>query len=91
MGDSGLIFVTGQQSRVMTYYIIPQVGYIEKLFFNHPHCLLCLCFQLGPARRWCSFLDGLTEELQEEKSTTVYEDYTFVTKKELEELGLLHI
>lgn len=43
--------------------------------------------QLGPAPRWCSFLESLTEELEENTNTTVYEDYKFLTKNELEELG----
>lgn len=43
--------------------------------------------QLGPAPRWCSFLEGLTEELEETAGQTVYEDYKFVSQTELEELG----
>ena len=43
--------------------------------------------QLGPAPRWCSFLEGLTEELEETAGQNVYEDYKFVTKAEVEELG----
>ena len=35
---------------------------------------------MGPAPRWCSFLDVITEELEEEESSTVYDDYKFVTK-----------
>ncbi|XP_043533823.1 nucleolar protein 10 [Chiloscyllium plagiosum] len=46
---------------------------------------------LGPAPRWCSFLDNLTEELEENPETTVYDDYKFVTKKDLENLGLAHL
>lgn len=42
---------------------------------------------LGPAPRWCSFLDNLTEELEENPESTVYDDYKFVTKKDLENLG----
>lgn len=38
---------------------------------------------LGPAPRWCSFLDVLTEELEEEQEASVYEDYKFVTKAEV--------
>ena len=64
-GPSGLLFVAGEQSRVMTYFVP----------------------QLGPAPRWCSFLEGITEELEEAKSTTVYEDYKFITAAEVEELG----
>ena len=29
---------------------------------------------LGPAPRWCSFLEGLTEEM-EEAAPTIYDDY----------------
>ncbi|XP_076368050.1 nucleolar protein 10 lethal (2) 34Fd isoform X2 [Tachypleus tridentatus] len=46
---------------------------------------------LGPAPRWCSFLDSLTEELEESSHNTVYDDYKFVTRRELEDLGLLHL
>lgn len=46
---------------------------------------------LGPAPRWCSFLDNLTEELEETHQDTVYDDYKFVTHKELENLGLGHL
>lgn len=30
---------------------------------------------LGPAPRWCSFLENLTEELEENASPTLFEDY----------------
>ena len=33
---------------------------------------------LGPAPRWCSFLEGLTEELEENVQPTVYDDYRSV-------------
>lgn len=42
---------------------------------------------LGPAPRWCSFLDNLTEEL-EEAAPNIYADFKFVTKQELAQLGL---
>eukprot|EP00088_Acartia_fossae_P005215 TRINITY_DN1228_c0_g1_i2.p1 TRINITY_DN1228_c0_g1~~TRINITY_DN1228_c0_g1_i2.p1 ORF type:complete len:712 (-),score=222.82 TRINITY_DN1228_c0_g1_i2:67-2202(-) len=46
---------------------------------------------LGPAPKWASFLDSLTEELEESRTATVYDDYKFVTKQELYELGLDHL
>ncbi|CAG9771940.1 unnamed protein product [Ceutorhynchus assimilis] len=46
---------------------------------------------LGPAPKWASFLDSLTEELEESNAETVYDDYKFVTKQELENLGLDHL
>ncbi|GLV38829.1 lethal (2) 34Fd [Carabus blaptoides fortunei] len=46
---------------------------------------------LGPAPKWAGFLDTLTEELEESNTETVYDDYKFVTKPELEGLGLEHL
>lgn len=56
---------------------------------------------LGPAPRWCSFLDNLVEEMAEDaddpnafhsssqhKGGEVYDNYKFVTPKELAALGL---
>ena len=43
---------------------------------------------LGPAPRWCHFLDNLTEEMEEANDTSVYDDYKFVTKDDLERLSL---
>jgi len=43
---------------------------------------------LGTAPKWCSFLDNLTEELEEQRQNVVYENYQFVTREELESLGL---
>ncbi|RMZ93568.1 Nucleolar 10 [Brachionus plicatilis] len=43
---------------------------------------------IGPAPKWCSFLDNLTEELESNPTSTVYDDYKFLTKQELETLGL---
>lgn len=39
--------------------------------------------QLGPAPKWCPFLDNLTEEMEEKTTETIYDDYKFVTRKEL--------
>jgi len=50
---------------------------------------------LGPAPRWCSFLENLTEEMEEaalsKESTAVYDNFKFVTKSELAQLGLDHL
>lgn len=43
---------------------------------------------MGPAPKWCSFLDNLTEEIESDVVENIYDDYQFVTQKELEELGL---
>ncbi|KIH61972.1 NUC153 domain protein [Ancylostoma duodenale] len=46
---------------------------------------------LGPAPKWCSYLEAITEELEENQSAAVYDDYKFVTKEELESLSLSHL
>jgi len=46
---------------------------------------------LGNAPKWCTFLDNITEELEEKPADTVYDDYKFLTLKELETLGLSHL
>ncbi|KAF7492906.1 Nucleolar protein 10 [Sarcoptes scabiei] len=43
---------------------------------------------IGPAPKWCSFLDRITEELEESNENVIYDDYKFVTEQELDELGL---
>jgi ribosome biogenesis protein ENP2 len=47
--------------------------------------------QLGPAPRWCSFLDNLVEEMAEEVQTETYANYKFVTIPELRSLSLAHL
>jgi len=42
---------------------------------------------LGLAPDWCGHLGGLTEELEETKSKTVFDNYQFVTMDQLEELN----
>lgn len=46
---------------------------------------------IGTAPKWCSFLDSITEELEESPQDIVYDDYKFVTKTELDELGLSNL
>lgn len=39
--------------------------------------------QLGPAPKWCSFLENLTEEMEDQTTRTAYQDYKFVERSEL--------
>lgn len=83
-GDSGLILATSEQERVQSYYVPA----------------------LGLAPRWAAFLDSLTEELAEGEGpsggsgadaaagaggTGVYDDFRFVTRTELADMGLEHL
>ncbi|KAM7505254.1 hypothetical protein LguiB_004158 [Lonicera macranthoides] len=46
---------------------------------------------LGPAPKWCSYLENLTEELEEGAQTTIYDDFKFLTKEDLERLNLTNL
>ncbi|KAI9151705.1 WD repeat protein [Paramyrothecium foliicola] len=47
--------------------------------------------QLGPAPRWCSFLDNMVEEMAEEVRTETYDNYKFLTLPDLKQLSLTHL
>lgn len=57
--------------------------------------------QLGPAPKWCSFLDNLVEEMaedpndpnafQSQKVGEIYDNYKFLTTQQLEALNLSHL
>ena len=57
--------------------------------------------QLGPAPRWCSFLDNLVEEMAEDandpnafgdrQSGEVYDNYKFLTMQQLKTLNMDHL
>ena len=39
--------------------------------------------QLGPAPPWASFLENITEEMEDQTTRSVYEDYKFLDRNEL--------
>ncbi|RKF61336.1 Ribosome biogenesis protein ENP2 [Erysiphe neolycopersici] len=47
--------------------------------------------QLGPAPRWCSFLDNMVEEMAEDITVETYDNYKFLTLPDLKKLNLAHL
>ena len=57
--------------------------------------------QLGPAPKWCAFLDNLVEEMAEDpndpnaytgqRTGEIYDNYKFLTMEQLESLNLSHL
>jgi ribosome biogenesis protein ENP2 len=47
--------------------------------------------QLGPAPKWCSFLDNMVEEMAEDEKTETYDNYKFLTVPQLKSLNLDHL
>jgi len=46
---------------------------------------------IGPAPKWASFLENITEELEETKNYSVYEDHKFLTYGDLEQIGATNL
>ncbi|KAK0429323.1 hypothetical protein QR680_011319 [Steinernema hermaphroditum] len=63
------------------------------LFFanEQPKMLQYFIPAIGTAPKWCSYLETITEELEETDVPTVYDDYKFLTKDQLEEIGLANL
>ena len=47
--------------------------------------------QLGPAPKWCGFLDNMVEEMAEEETAETYDNYKFLTLPELKQLNMGHL
>lgn len=43
--------------------------------------------ELGHAPKWCAFLENLSEEMEEANSTTLYDDFKFLTATDLDKLN----
>lgn len=46
---------------------------------------------MGHAPKWCAFLENLTEEMEESNSTTLYDDFKFLTPADLDKLNASHL
>lgn len=79
------------QSDLNDLHIVPKTGML--FLANEDKKMLSYYLPaLGPAPKWASFLDRIVEELEESTSNNaIYEDFKFVTEKELNELGLEHL
>ncbi|XP_023218285.1 nucleolar protein 10-like [Centruroides sculpturatus] len=89
--NNGKIFTSIQATTDLNdLCVVPDSGLI---FLAHEERKVLTYYipALGPAPKWCSFLDSLTEELEESGQDIVYDDYKFVSKKELGNLGLSHL
>ncbi|EFN87882.1 nucleolar protein 10 [Harpegnathos saltator] len=89
--NSGKIYTSIEaQNDLNDLCVIPNTGML--LMANEtPKMQIYYIPSLGPAPPWCSFLDNLTEELEELNYDIIYDNYKFITEKELEELDLLHL
>lgn len=99
--DAGIMKVWDENSGKQKAYIESESSFNDfctipgtGMFFFAQEEMKMLTYyipDMGPAPRWCSFLDNLTEEIETENVTNIYDDYKFVTRQELGELGLEHL
>ncbi len=78
------------ESKLNNLCLFPDSGLLF-LANEAPKILTYYIPALGAAPRWCAFLDSLTEELEENTEATVYDDYKFVTRQELDGLGMSNL
>ncbi|KAK9846298.1 hypothetical protein WJX81_001159 [Elliptochloris bilobata] len=90
--DSGKGFTSVQPAEpgINDVLVWPDSG-LMMLGMDAPRIQAYFVPALGPAPRWCSFLEGLTEELEESAQPALYDDYRFVTRAELDRVGLGHM
>jgi len=88
--NSGMMFISNESPKIQSYYIPVSLNYFASDSDNTPK-LHFRTQALGPAPRWCGFLDGLTEELEESNHQNIYDDYKFITAKRADELGLTNL
>ncbi|KAL2476495.1 embryo sac development arrest 7 [Abeliophyllum distichum] len=46
---------------------------------------------LGQAPKWCSYMENITHELEENGQPTIYDDFKFLTKEDLAKLNITHL
>jgi len=85
--DDGKLFMTLEPKHTITDVLVQDGSGLVMMPGNTSKVQTYYVPNLGPAPRWCSFLDNLTEELEEDKQL-VYEDYKFITRDEVEKYGI---
>ena len=82
------------ESDINDMHILPKTGLI-MLANENPDMSSYYVPQLGPAPKWCRFLDNITEELEGDMTgstgPSAWSDYKFVDKSELDQLNLSHL
>lgn len=86
--DSGKAFVNIEPAwDITTTHVVPNSGMI-MVGGENPRMNIYHIPDLAPAPRWAAFLDNMTDELESSTNKTVYQDYKFVTREEIDRLGI---
>lgn len=89
--DTGKIFTNIEpKSHINMFELCKNSGLI-LVAADCPRMGIYFVPQLDNAPKWCSFLENITEELEEELNNVVYDEFKFVTLEEIEELGCANL
>lgn len=75
---------------INTTHVVPNTGMI-MVGGENPRMNTYYVPDLAPAPKWASFLDNMTDELEADTKQAVYQDFKFVTREELERLGVTRL
>lgn len=99
--DSGVLKIWDENSGKQIAYIESQSEFNDMatipntglLFFAQEDTKMLSYYipAMGPAPRWCSFLDSFIEDIESQAQQNIYDDYKFVTNDELVDLGLYYL
>jgi ribosome biogenesis protein ENP2 len=73
------------QSEINSFSNVQDSG-VYLVAQEHPRIGIYFIPQLDPAPKWCPFMENITEELEEQDTHIVYDDFKFLTLTQLEEL-----
>lgn len=75
---------------INTVHVVPGTG-MMMVGGENPRMNTYYIPDLAPAPKWASFLDNMTDELEADTKQAVYQDFKFVTREELERLGVTRL
>lgn len=72
---------------INTTHVVPNTGMI-MVGGENPRMNIYYIPDLAPAPKWAAFLDNMTDELEGDTKQAVYQDFKFITREEIERLGI---
>ncbi|PRP79593.1 nucleolar protein 10-like [Planoprotostelium fungivorum] len=89
-GELGKMVSSIEPSHSINDMVVAKDSGLVLMAMDHPRMNAYFIPALGQAPKWCSFLDSMTEELEEDANTP-NQDMKFVTEDEIKKLGLAQL
>lgn len=86
--DTAKTFVNVEPSfDITTTHVVPNTGML-MVGGENPRMNIYYIPDLAPAPKWAAFLDNMTDELEGDAKQAIYQDYKFITREEIDRLGI---